>query len=76
MAEQPTVEDIAELRAQGDLHAYLLGLLGRTPEKPPATRRAEPETPGYHIPRKGAWPCGTAPSGPTPPPCGSCPPAT
>ena len=65
-------EDIAALREQGDLKAYLLALTGRTPATPePAIY--EPKEPPYHIPRKGAWPCGTAPSGPTPPPCGSCP---
>ena len=65
-------DDIAALRADGDLVSYLLSLTGRTPAKPkPAA--TEPPEPAYHIPRPGAWPCGTAPSGPTPPPCGSCP---
>lgn len=59
--------DIVVMREQGDLKAYLLSLVGRTP-----TPAAEPAKPGYHIPRKGAWPCGTAPSGPTPAPCGDC----
>ena len=62
--------DIVAMREQGDLKAYLLSLGGRTPQAPADT---EPTKPPYHIPRKGAWPCGTAPSGPTPPPCGSCP---
>lgn len=66
------VEDIAALRADGDLVSYLLSLTGRTPTKPKPAE-AEPPAPAYHIPRKGAWPCGTAPSGPTPPPCGNCP---
>jgi hypothetical protein len=72
MTEQPTVEDIAALRAQGDLHAYFLGLLGPTPTKPAPAPRAELQEPTYHIPRKGAWPCGTAASGPTPAPCDGC----
>jgi len=63
--------DIVAMREQGDLKAYLLALAGRTPTQPkPAT---EPDKPAYHIPRPGAWPCGTAATGPTPPPCGSCP---
>ncbi|MFF5473383.1 hypothetical protein [Streptomyces achromogenes] len=67
----PDPEDIAALRADGDLTAYLISLTGRTPATPkPAD--AEPEPPTYHIPRKGAWPCGTAPSGPTPAPCTDC----
>lgn len=66
-------DDIAALRADGDLVAYLLSLTGRTPTKPkPSAADTEPAKPGYHIPRKGAWPCGTAPSGPTPRPCTDC----
>lgn len=61
-------DDIAALRADGDLVSYLLSLAGRAPAKPKSAE-AEPEPPSYHIARKGAWPCGTAPSGPTPPPC-------
>ncbi len=62
--------DIVAMREQGDLTAYLLGLGGRTPTGPRTA--AEPDKPGYHIPRKGAWPCGTAASGPTPKPCNDC----
>ncbi|MEU5596862.1 hypothetical protein [Streptomyces sp. NPDC020298] len=62
--------DIVAMREQGDLKAYLLSLAGKT-SAPPADG-PESKTPGYHIPRKGAWPCGTAPSGPTPPPCTNC----
>lgn len=68
-----TREDIAEARKQGDVAALVLMAAGRTlktAKKKPAD--AEPDKPGYHIPRKGAWPCGTAPSGPTPPPCDDC----
>jgi hypothetical protein len=61
--------DIVAMREQGDLKAYLLSLAGRTPTPEPET--AEP---GYHIPRKGAWPCGTAATGPTPAPCNDCTP--
>lgn len=63
--------DIVAMREQGDLKAYLLSLAGRTPTEPKTD--AEPGWPSYHIPRPGAWPCGTAATGPTPPSCGSCP---
>jgi hypothetical protein len=62
--------DIVAMRQQGDLKAYLLSLASRTPAPAPAE---ETSRPGYHIRRPGAWPCGTAATGPTPPPCGSCP---
>lgn len=65
---EPTVEDIATMRAEGSLREYFQLLTGR-PEPKPKPAAAEPAGPGYHIPRPGAWPCGTAPSGPTPPPC-------
>ncbi|GAA2192801.1 hypothetical protein GCM10009787_11960 [Streptomyces bangladeshensis] len=59
------------MRADGSLREYFQYLTGRVPAQPkPAA--AEPEPPAYHIPRKGAWPCGTAPSGSTPPPCTDC----
>ncbi len=67
MSADPSPEDVAALREQGDLLPYLISLTGRAPTKPkPAP--AEPK-PAYHIARPGAWPCGTAASGPTPPPC-------
>ena len=69
-----TREDIAEARKQGDVAALVLMAAGRTlkaTKKKPVTE-VEPDKPSYHIPRKGAWPCGTAPSGPTPPPCTDC----
>jgi hypothetical protein len=69
---EPTTEDIAAIKADGDLKNYLLALAGRTPKAPPKPAAAELEKPKYHIPRKGAWPCGTAPSGPTPKPCTDC----
>jgi hypothetical protein len=64
-------DDLAAIRAEGslvDLFAHLAG-------KPlPKQREPEPDEaePAYHIPRKGAWPCGTAATGPTPPPCTDC----
>jgi hypothetical protein len=59
-------EDIAALRADGDLEGYLRSLIGRpaAPAKP--TLSAVP-TPGYRIAHTGGWPLGTAASGPTPP---------
>lgn len=70
-----TREDIAEARKQGDVAALVLMAAGRTlkPTKKKPAADDEPAKPAYHIPRKGAWPCGTAPSGPTPPPCQDCP---
>ncbi|MEV5189292.1 hypothetical protein [Streptomyces werraensis] len=72
MNAQPDPADLAAMRAEGDLLPYLISLTGRTPAKPKST---EPETavePSYHIPRPGAWPCGTAATGPTPKPCNDC----
>lgn len=64
-------DDLAAVREEGSLVALFTQLAGKT--LPPAAEpEAETRTPGYHIPRKGAWPCGTAPSGPTPPPCDDC----
>lgn len=68
---KPSIEDVAVMREQGDLKDYLLSLAGLPLAKPkPAI--TEPAAPTYHIPRKGAWPCGSAATGPTPPPCNSC----
>jgi hypothetical protein len=69
-----TREDIAEARKQGDVAALVLMAAGRTLKPSKKKPADEPAKPSYHIPRKGAWPCGTAASGPTPPPCGNCPP--
>ncbi len=58
--------DIAALRQQGDLTEFLLSLGGRgrsaTPKKPPS----EPAADAYTIPHRGAWPLGTAATGPSP----------
>ena len=72
---EPTAEDIAALRADGDLKDYLLALAGRTPAKPKPKLAAVPD-PGYRIAHTGGWPLGTAATGPTPPPdtctCAKC----
>jgi hypothetical protein len=71
---EPTVEDIAALRADGDLEDYFRSLIGR-PAKPKPTLAAVPD-PGYRIAHVGGWPLGTAATGPTPPPdvctCAKC----
>ncbi|GAA1431732.1 hypothetical protein GCM10009601_51310 [Streptomyces thermospinosisporus] len=69
----PQPEDLAAMREEGDLVRYLLSLVGRTQTKPDTTS-SEPAKPDYHIRRPGAWPCGTAATGPTPPPCTDCAP--
>ena len=63
-------DDLAAVREEGSLSALFAHLAGKPLPEPEAP--VEDEPPAYHIPRKGAWPCGTAPSGPTPPPCNSC----
>jgi hypothetical protein len=66
---EPTVEDIAAMREQGDLKDYLLSLVAAAPEpaKPKPVLTAVPD-PSYRIAHTGGWPLGTAASGPTPPP--------
>lgn len=71
MSYEPSLDDITAAREQGDLKALLLLGAGRVPS---ASRQRESGKPGdrcYHIARPGAWPCGSAASGPTPGP--SCP---
>ncbi|GHD70405.1 hypothetical protein GCM10010317_077660 [Streptomyces mirabilis] len=63
---QPTTEDIAALRADGDLKSYLLALTGRTATPKSAPLAAAPAEPGYRLAHKGGWPIGTAATGPTP----------
>lgn len=71
MTWEPSVEDIVAAREQGDLKALLLMAAGVTPTVP-KRQAAEPEKPCYHLRRPGAWPCGTAATGPTPKPCPEC----
>lgn len=70
-----SIEEVAELRKDpASFREYLRHITGRKVEAlPPAqSAESEPPKPSFHIPRPGAWPCGTAPSGPTPRPCGDC----
>lgn len=64
-------EDIAAMRAEGTLRDYIRMTTGR-----PVVTTPEPDVedapPCYHIARPGAWPCGTAASGPTPGPTCPC----
>lgn len=62
----PDPEDIAALREDGDLIGYLLSLTGAVPPKPEPAEPEVPAEPEYFIAHRGAWPIGTAPSGPTP----------
>ena len=70
-----SVEDVAEMRKQGDFRAYLLQAAGRQGEPEPTRLTAVPD-PGYRIAHVGGWPLGTAATGPTPPPdtctCAKC----
>lgn len=66
-------DDLAAVREEGSLVDLFTQLAGKTLPKTAAEDEPEDKKPGYHIPRPGAWPCGTAASGPTPPPCGNCP---
>jgi hypothetical protein len=68
---EPSPEDIVAAREQGDLKSLLLLAAGLVPTAP-RQRQAEPEKTCFHIRRPGAWPCGSAASGPTPPPCTDC----
>lgn len=63
---EPSVEDLAAMREEGDLLPYLIALTGRTPAKPAPTPAAEPADPGYRIAHTGGWPIGSAATGPTP----------
>lgn len=76
MIFEPSDEDIVEAQKQGDITALLLATAGITPKAPRQRQASEPEAPCYHIARPGAWPCGTAASGPMPGPrCPDCTPA-
>ncbi|MEU1433992.1 hypothetical protein ABZ438_07825 [Streptomyces sp. NPDC005786] len=73
MSWEPSVDDIVAAREQGDLKALLLMAAGITLSAVPKPREAEVEEgPCFHIRRPGAWPCGTAATGPTPQPCTEC----
>jgi hypothetical protein len=63
-------DDLAAIRQEGSLVDLFTALAGKQITQPEP--EAEEEKPHYHIPRKGAWPCGTAASGPTPTPCNDC----
>ena len=66
-------DDLAAIRDQeGSLVALFTQLAGK-PLHQHVADEPQDDKPKYHIPRPGAWPCGTAPSGPTPPSCGTCP---
>lgn len=70
MSGQFQADDLAAIREEGSLVALFTQLAGKTLKQlDPEPAETKPE---YHIPRKGAWPCGTASSGPTPPPCNDC----
>jgi hypothetical protein len=65
-------EDLEAVITEGSLVDLFTALAGKQIAQPETP--ADDDKPIYHIPRKGAWPCGTAASGPTPPPCSDCPP--
>jgi hypothetical protein len=67
MAGGYQADDLAAIREEGSLVALFTQLSGKTlPQREP---EPDDEEPAYHIARPGAWPCGTAASGPTPPAC-------
>jgi hypothetical protein len=63
---EPTLEDIAAMRADGSLREYFQFLTGRTATPKPAPVAAAPVEPGYRIAHKGGWPIDTTATGPTP----------
>lgn len=71
-----SVEDVAELRRQGDFRAFLSQAAGREVDAPPKPALTAVPAPGYRINHVGGWPLGTAATGPTPPPdactCAQC----
>jgi hypothetical protein len=72
-----SVEDVAELRRQGDFRDYLRQVAASEAEEElaPGPLAVVP-SPGYRITHTGGWPLGTAATGPTPPPdtctCAKC----
>lgn len=76
---EPTIEDIAAMRADGSLRDYFRFLAAQAPApapKPKPAPLAAVPAPAYRITHPGGWPLGTAASGPTPPPdqctCAKC----
>ncbi|MDX3839849.1 hypothetical protein [Streptomyces europaeiscabiei] len=75
---EPTVEDIAAMRADGSLREYFEYLTSQAARPEPASKPALTAVPdpGYRITHTGGWPLGTAATGPTPPPdrctCAKC----
>jgi hypothetical protein len=65
---QPSAEDIAAMRKQGDLGEYLRSVIAGVPvaPKPQPVAAPQPAAPAYEIAHRGGWPIGTAASGPTP----------
>jgi hypothetical protein len=65
---EPSVEDFAAMRADGSLREYFQYLTSQAPKPLPAPKPALAAVtpPAYEIAHKGAWPIGTAASGPTP----------
>ncbi|MCQ8831827.1 hypothetical protein [Streptomyces malaysiensis] len=70
MTAQFDAADIAAMRAEGSLEEFLRLLTGKAAPKPPTVEK--PDVVHYVIPRPGAWPIGTAASGPIPAVC-DCP---
>ncbi|MFF2852622.1 hypothetical protein ACFVT5_40975 [Streptomyces sp. NPDC058001] len=71
MTGQFKAEDLAAVRREGSLTDLFAHLTGKPLPEPEPEVQDEPL--GYHIARPGAWPCGTAASGPTPAPvCTNC----
>lgn len=64
MGYEPTVEDIAAMRAQGDdFRDYLRMRLAQAQKPEPSTQAPVPVDYGP-LHRPGAWPAGTRPPGP------------
>ncbi|MGW1135875.1 hypothetical protein [Streptomyces griseoluteus] len=60
-------QDLEAVIAEGSLVDLFTTLAGKQIAKPELL--TDDDEPKLHIPRPGAWPCGTAPSGPTSAPC-------
>lgn len=62
-----SIDDVAALRKQGDLRAYLRQAAAHAAAEAPKPALAAVPSPGYRIAHTGGWPLGTAATGPTPP---------